>query len=105
LIPLGSCSQIFCYTFTLNPTAKMTTPGHWTQQRLHRDHPPPGNHLNDGNNESFFFVRTVQRFRFRQAVIRQAVIRQAVIRQAVKHMARKTKNKARDKFTAFLHRD
>jgi hypothetical protein len=67
----------------------MATAGHWSQHELHRDRPPPGYHLNNREDVSFSFVRTVQRVHFRQAV---------------KHITRKMKNKAKSKVTAFLQR-
>jgi hypothetical protein len=72
----------------------MATSGHWTQQRLPGERPPPGNDINDKNKARVFFVRTVKRFRFRQALIRHNV----------KHLARKAKSKTGEKLTGFLHR-
>lgn len=73
----------------------MATPVHWTQQRLPGEHPPPVNDRNIKSKGKAFFVLTVKKLRFREAVFRQDV----------KHMARKAEKKARDKFEAFLYKD
>ena len=73
----------------------MATPVYWTQQPLPGEHPPPVNEGNIKSRGKAFFVLTVKKLRFREAVFRQNV----------KHLARKAGRKAKDKFEAVFYED
>lgn len=73
----------------------MATPVHWTQQPLPGEHPPPVNEENIRSRGKAFFVLTVKKLRYREAVFRQKV----------KKTARKAGKKAKDKFEAVFYED